>query len=142
MVEHKLPRKTLLLWQIRIIIIGFFVEGVFNYICRSFSWCLPASLVLAALFLLLLVWYVPTLFKTYRIKYINGALVVESGVIIKTTHIMPFTKMIYTQSIITPLAKLFGLSAVVVKAARSRILIPEIPIKDVEDFARALAEAQ
>ena len=69
-------------------------------------------------------------------------MIIEKGVIIKTTHIMPFTKMIYTQSITTPIAKLFGLSAVTVKAARSRIIIPEIPAKDVEDFARALAEGK
>lgn len=142
MVEHKLPKKTLLLWQIRIVIVGLLALGILNYTCHSFSWCFIASLILSVFFLALLLWYVPTLFKNYRIKYINGALIVESGVIIKTTHIMPFTKMIYTQSITTPLAKLFGLSAVTVKAARSRILIPEIAAKDVEDFARALAEGQ
>lgn len=142
MVEHKLPQKTLILWQIRLIVVALLVLGGFTYICHRFSWYLPVSLLLWGLVLVLLIWYIPARFKTYRIKYINGAVVIESGVIIKTTHIMPFSKMIYTQSITTPLAKLFGLSAVTVKAARSRIVIPEIPAKDVEDFARALAEGE
>lgn len=142
MIEHTLPKKTLLLWEIRIALLGLLLWGVFSYICRFFSWYFPASVCLAVIFAVLLLWYIPTLFKTYRIKYLNDALIIEKGVIIKTTHIMPFTKMIYTQSITTPLAKLFGLSAVTVKAARSRILIPEINAKDVEDFAKTLAEGK
>ena len=84
----------------------------------------------------------PSLFKGYRIKYINGAVVIESGVIIKMTHIMPYSKMIYAESITSPLAKAMGLSAVILKAARSRILIPELPATDTAKFIKTLAEGE
>lgn len=142
MVEEKLPFKTLILWQIRMIAIGLLGLGLLTYTCVGFSWYLTAALVLVVLFLVLSLWYVPALFKTYKISYINGAVVIEKGVIIKTTHVMPYSKMIYTQSITTPLAKLFGLSAVTLKAARSRIFIPEFPKERVEDFAKILAEGE
>ena len=142
MSEHKLPRKTLILWQIRIGIIAAFCLGGLTYYCRFFSWYLPVFIVAVILSLIILLWYLPALFKTYSVKYMNGAVVIESGVFIKVTHIMPFSKMIYTQSITSPLAKMFGLSAVILKAARSRILIPEINAEDVENFARILAEGE
>lgn len=142
MSEHKLPQKTLLLWEIRIFILALLVLFCLYYNFSGVSWFLPVFITVAALFLFLLCFYIPALFKTYKVEYINGAVVIESGVFIKTTHIMPFSKMIYSQSITSPLARLFGLSAVVLKAARSRILIPEIPARDVEKFARLLAEGE
>ena len=42
----------------------------------------------------------------------------------------------------TPLAKAMGLSAVILKAARSRILIPELPASDTAKFIKTLAEGE
>lgn len=142
MVEEKLPIKTLILWQIRMIVAGLFGLGLLTYTCVGFSWYLSAALITIVFLLVLILWYVPAIFKSYKISYINGAVVIEKGVIIKTTHVMPYSKMIYTQSITTPLAKLFGLSAITLKAARSRIFIPEFPKEGVEEFARKLAEGE
>ena len=142
MAELKLPKKTLTLWKIRVTVAALIIVGVFSYLCHDFDWFLPAILVIICLYEGLILWYFPSLFKTYRIKYINGAVVIDSGVIIKTTHIMPFSKMIYTESITSPLAKLLGLKAVSLKAARSRILIPEMPKEEAERFVTALAEGE
>ena len=65
MVEHKLPYKTMILWQIRLVIIGLIFLGLFTYLCRFFSWYLPVFLSITAFFLVLLIWYIPALFKTY-----------------------------------------------------------------------------
>ncbi|MGI6279174.1 MAG: PH domain-containing protein [Acutalibacteraceae bacterium] len=99
-------------------------------------------MIIILIFTAIIFLYLPALIRTYRISYINGAVVIERGVFIKTTHIMPFSKMIYTQSITTPLAKVFGLSALVLKAARSSIFIPEIPVSAVEEFTRILAQGE
>ena len=66
--------------------------------------------------------------------------VIESGVFIKITHILPYSKMIYTQTLTSPLARFFGLKAVTLKAARSQLLIPEVPEEEAEKFTTVLAE--
>ena len=51
---------------------------------------------------------------------------------------MPFTRMIYTQTFTTPLAKKMGLTAVTLKAARSRIFLPEMTKEDAKAFIHAI----
>ena len=138
--ELKLPKKTLDLWKIRLTIGVLLFFGLFSYFCHGYGWFLIATLVIICLYELAFFWYLPALFKTYQIKYINGAVVIESGVFIKITHIMPYSKMIYTQTLTSPLARFFGLKAVTLKAARSQILIPEVPEEAAEKFTTALAE--
>lgn len=138
--ELKLPKKTLDLWKIRLTIGVLLFFGLFSYFCHGYGWFLIATLVIICLYELAFFWYLPSLFKTYQIKYINGAVVIESGVFIKITHIMPYSKMIYTQTLTSPLARFFGLKAVTLKAARSQILIPEVPEEAAEKFTTALAE--
>jgi membrane protein YdbS with pleckstrin-like domain len=142
MVEHGLPSKTLLLWQIRFALFALLFLGVFTRVCYRFDWYVAGIMIIILIFTAIIFLYLPALIRTYRISYINGAVVIERGVFIKTTHIMPFSKMIYTQSITTPLAKVFGLSALVLKAARSSIFIPEIPVSAVEEFTRILAQGE
>ncbi len=142
MSELRLPKITLVLWKIRVTVILVLVFSALAYFCHGYKWFLIVVLGLVCLFEAVILWYLPKLFKAYRIKYINGAVVIESGVIIKTTHIMPFSKMIYTETITTPLAKLMGLKALTLKAARSKILIPELPAAEVLKFVAVLAEGE
>ncbi len=142
MSELRLSKKTLMLWKIRVTVLTLLILGILAYFCHGYKWFLIVILGLVCLFEAVVLWYLPKLFKNYRIKYINGAVVIESGVIIKTTHIMPFSKMIYTETITSPLAKLMGIKAITLKAARSRILIPELPEKEVMKFVTVLAEGE
>ncbi len=142
MSELKLSKKTLMLWKIRVTVFTLLLLGVLAYFCHGHGWFLIVILALVCLYEGIMLWYLPKLFRNYRIKYINGAVVIESGVVLKTTHIMPFSKMIYTETITSPLAKLMGIKALSLKAARSRILIPELPEKEVVKFVTALAEGE
>ena len=137
--EFKLPKKTLDLWKVRLTIGVLLFFGLFSYFCHGYGWFLVVTLIIICLYELAFFWYLPSLFKTYQIKYINGAVIIESGVFIKITHIMPYTKMIYTQTLTSPLARFFGLKAVTLKAARSRLLIPEIPEAEAERLTTVLA---
>ncbi len=142
MTELKLPKKTLTLWKLRVTIFTLAFCGAFSYFCHGFPWFLPSLIVLICLYEAAVLWYLPALFKNYAIKYINGAVIIESGVAVKVTHVMPFSKMIYTESITSPLARLMGLKALSLKAARSRIIIPELYESDTEKFVTALAEGE
>ena len=55
---------------------------------------------------------------------------------------MPFSRLVYVQSISTPLAKALGLAATSLKAARSGIIIPEMPRGDVEKFISAVTKGE
>lgn len=142
MSELRLSKKTLMLWKIRVTVFTLLILSVLAYFCHGYGWFLIVILALVCLYEGIMLWYLPKLFRNYRIKYINGAVVIESGVVLKTTHIMPFSKMIYTETITSPLAKLMGIKALSLKAARSRILIPELPEKEVVKFVTALAEGE
>ncbi len=142
MAELRLPKSTLTLWKVRVLIATALFFGIFSYFCHSYGWFLFAVIFIICLFEAAMLWYLPQLFKNYKIEYISGAVVVTTGVIIKTTHIMPFSKLIYTETLTSPLAKALGLRAISLKAARSRILIPELPAAEVEKFVRVLAEGE
>lgn len=134
MKENLLPKRTALLWQIRIGGAGLILVialCAFSFLSR---WLLLAAAILTALLAVLLLWYLPRYFKSYEILFPKGAIVINRGVFIKTTHIMPFSRLVYAQSFATPLAKKMGLAALTLKAARSSIIIPELNAADVNYF--------
>ncbi len=130
MKTFEVPQKTLLLWQIRGAAIGllFFVLCAFLAMSRSF-------LLLATISIVFFVgvfdfWYLPRFFKTCKIRYVNQSVLINYGVFLKSTHILPFSKLIHTKTITTPLSSAFSLMAVGLKAARSRIYVPELTKED------------
>ncbi len=140
MKENQLPKKTVTLWQIRIGLIGLILlilVCAFGFLTR---WVLLGGAVIAVMLAVFLFWYLPRYFKSYEILFPKGAVVINRGVFIKTTHIMPFSRLVYAQSFATPLAKKMGLSALALKAARSSIIIPEFDAKDVDYYIDFLAK--
>ena len=140
MKENLLPQKTVTLWQIRTGLIGLvllILVCAFGFLTR---WALLGAAVIAAVLAVLLFWYLPRYFRSYEILFPKGAVVINRGVFIKTTHIMPFSRLVYAQSYATPLAKRMGLAALTLKAARSSIIIPELNVKDVDYFIDFLAK--
>ncbi len=130
MKNFELPKKTLLLWQIRVAIIALllFVACAFFSISRIFL--LAETIVIVSVALFAALWYMPRYFKSCKICYVNQSVVINRGVFLKSTHILPFSKIIHTQTVTTPLAAAFSLTAVGLKAARMRIYIPEITLDD------------
>ena len=47
---------------------------------------------------------------------------------------MPFSRMIFSELLSTPLSRLMGLSAVTLKSARRVLIIPEIRTEDAKSF--------
>ncbi len=134
MKENSLPKRTAFLWQTRIGGAGFILIIVLCGFSFLTGWLFLAAAVLTALLAVLLFWYLPRYFKSYEILFPKGAIVINRGVFIKTTHIMPFSRLVYAQSFATPLAKRMGLASLTLKAARSRIIIPEFDASDVNCF--------
>ena len=146
MKEYILPKKTLLLWQIRGL--------VFGVLLFLLAWILK-DIVFLPIFVLKIIGivdivvtiltttiYMPFLFKTCKVMIINKGVVVQRGIIFKNTHILPFSKLIYAQTYRSPIALWFDLTAVSLKAARSRVFIPELKDSDARDFVKLISEEQ
>ena len=140
MKENLLPKKTALLWQIRIGLAGIILIIALCALSFLTRWLLLAAAVLTALLAVFLFWYLPRYFNSYEIIFPSGAIVINRGVFIKTTHIMPFSRLVYAQSYATPLARAMGLAALSLKAARSVIIVPELNAADVDYFTYFLSK--
>ena len=139
MTQKSLPKRTLLLWQFRVVMLTVLLVGL----CFYFSSVLPflnwVSLGLGALCFVVIAFYLPAFFGTYEIFGKNDAMIINYGVFIKSTHIMPYSRLIYAQTLATPLARLLGVTAVSFKAARSRVIIPEIKTEKALEIMKRLA---
>ena len=135
-----LPKRTLLLWQIRVVMLTTLLVGTCLYYKSAFSFLASVALIFAILGLVAVVWYLPTFFKTYQIILENQAVVINYGVFIKFSHIMPYPRLIYAQTFATPLARLFGVTAVSLKAARSRVIVPEILLCEAKKVMDSLTQ--
>ena len=142
MKENKLPKKTTLLWQIRIILITAVLSALCYYFSYLFSFLQSAAIVIAVLGVLIAFLYLPFFFKSYKIILSNDAVIVKFGIIVKTDYIMPYKRMIYAQSFQTPLARIMGIAAIRLKAARSYLLVAEIDQKSVKGIMDFLAEGE
>lgn len=140
MKENLLPKRTALLWQIRIGLAGLILIIALCAFSFLTPWLFLAAAALAVLLALFLFWYLPRYFKSYEICFPSGAIVINRGVFIKTTHIMPFSRLVYAQSYATPLARAMGLAALSLKAARSAIIVPELNAADVDYFIDFLSK--
>ncbi len=121
-----LPKKTRFLWQIRILMVFVALCAAVSFFSRYSLWFLLPTAIIATLGLIAAFIYVPFYFKSYKITVDENSISISKGLVIRTTNIMPFPRLVFAQSITTPLASLMKLKCVMLKAARGWILIPEI----------------
>lgn len=142
MKENTLPKRTTWLWFVRVIFITFIVSVLCLYFAPLFSLLKIAAIVIAVLGVILAFVYLPFFFKTYKIILSNDAVIVKYGILIKVEHIMPYKRMIYAQSFETPLARILGVTAVRLKAARSYLFVAEIEKESAQAIIDFLAEGE
>lgn len=128
-----LPKKTRALWQLRIILVFVLLCAIVAFFSRYSLWFLLPAAIIATLGLIFAFIYVPFYFNSYKITVDENSISISKGLIIRTTNIMPFPRLVFAESFTTPLASLMKLKCVMLKAARGWILIPEIEI-DNADF--------
>lgn len=135
----RLPKRTRLLWQLRCAGINLIIIALCGYFYASYGFLLIAGAIITAIGLFMVLWYIPKFIKSYRINCTGDAVIIKRGVFIKTTHIMPYSRLIYTQTFTTPIAKRLGLEALVLKAARTGIIIPEMSVEDATGLLKLLS---
>ena len=131
-----LPAGTLRLWQLRVVMLTALVDALivgFGGVTKVFLIILAVPTLLGAVAVF---WYLPRFHKNWRLSTKDNIIEVENGVIIKTVHILPCPRLIYAGSYATPLGRLLGLEGVTLKAARGRLILPEIYKQDAEDVIK------
>lgn len=141
MKEYHVSPKTLSLWRIRLAIIGLILIIIGIMLTTKYKFVLYITVAVAFLFCILIFWYLPILFKNCRIKIDNRAVILKIGVIFKTTHVFPTFRLIYSQTLTTPLSKKMRLSGLVLKAARQKVFIPELTVSDAEEIMTLLTRS-
>ena len=126
MKRYVLPKRTLLLWQIRVVMSTTFLILFCLLYIKAFLVLKIAIWILITLGLAIVALYLPLFFKRYEILFQGEAIIVNYGVFIKFSHVMPYPRLIYAQTFATPLARIMGVTALSLKAARSRVIIPEV----------------
>lgn len=121
-----LPSKTRVLWQIRIVFAFAVLCVAVAFFSRYTLWFLVPAAVIATLGLVFAFVYIPFYFNSYKISVDENSITITKGVIIKTTNIMPYPRLVFAQSFTTPLSSAMKLKLVLLKAARGWIVIPEI----------------
>ena len=139
MKTYLLPKKTIWLWQIRITLISAFLILVFLWAPFNTVWTVFTCGLTFILFLFFAFWYMPKFIKSCKITIANDSVIIKRGVLIRNCHILPFSRLIHTQSVATPLARLFRLETVLLKAARFRIFVPELSRDDAESLVKELS---
>ena len=121
-----LPKKTRILWQLRIVLAFVLLCAGVSFFSRYSLWFLLPAAIIATMGLAVAFIYIPFYFKSYKITVDESSISISKGLIIRTTNIMPFPRLVFAQSFTTPIASVLKLKCVMLKAARGWILIPEI----------------
>lgn len=121
-----LPEKTRILWQLRIVLAFAVLCAAVAFFSRYTLWFLLPAAIIATIGLMFAFIYVPFYFNSYKITVDDNSISITKGVIIKTTNIMPYPRLVFALSFTTPLSAMMKMKCVMLKAARGWILIPEI----------------
>lgn len=124
--NFSLSRKTLILWQIRVLSVCLIITAADLIFVRYSAYLLIVAAAFVAIGILAAFWYLPAFFRKHKIFVGENSVIVTRGVFVETSHIMPYKRLVFAGGYSTPLARILGLKGITLRAARARILIPEI----------------
>ena len=125
------PKKTGTLLIIRLGIIFVLLSALMVYLSFLFSFTLLYSLIpLFALYLIVSFFYIPRFVESVSISISSKGVTVGYGVFIKTEHILPILRLIFTEITVTPLSRAFGVCSISFSGVKAKVKTPEILIAD------------
>ncbi len=94
----------------------------------------------AALLLLAVIVYLRFYFNKYSITVYKGAIIIKSGVIIRTERVLPMPRLIFAESFTTPLAKLLGLSQLSLRAIKVNLNTAELSKAEIKSILGVISD--
>ena len=124
--NYRLEKKTLLLWRIRVGAAALAAALLFALLSVYTVYFYVPAAVFVLLGAVAVFWYLPAFFERFNMFVGENAVIVTKGVFIRTTHIMPYKRLVFAGGFSTPAARVMGLKGIMLRAARATVFIPEI----------------
>ncbi len=134
MKTYSLPKRTVSLWRLRIAALFLFLLLIVFFLPLPRTAALIITALLSVLFAAAAFWYLPRFIKSCRITVVNDSIIIKRGIIVENTHILPFSRLIHTQSVQTPLSRMFSLTMIFFKATRFNLIVPELTDADAKEL--------
>ena len=123
-----LSKKTILLWQLRLLVVFVLLCALLaRFCCGSLWFLLPISIVFTVGSALILC-YLPAYLKSYKITADSNTICITKGVLIKTVCVIPCTRLVSVKCIQTPVMSFLKLKLVLLKVSRGWEFVPEINV--------------
>ncbi len=127
-----LPKKTRILWQIRISFVFAVLYAPLVVFCRHSPIILLPTTVVVTIGSVFVFVYATIYLKRYKITVDKSGVCLTKGLIIKTVVIVPYARLAFIKSFSTPLAALLKLKCTMLKVSRGWLIIPEIESEQAE----------
>ena len=138
MKTYTAPQKTLMLWQIRSVLLLIVIAALTIWISFLTLYFLIVTGVTLVILAIAAYVYLPLYIKRYSVSVGPAAIIIRSGVFIRRENIMPRPRMVYAQQITSPLARIFRVSSLCLNAARASTVTLELDRKDIEEILKEI----
>lgn len=127
----RLPRKSCVLWQIRLSVLALSIIIVVIFLDLYQKRALFAAAAVFIVWLFVVAVFLPRHFESYVITADNLYITINRGSLFKSQYIIP-RNFVLTRAISTPTTKRLGLVLITMKSADRWIVIPEINESDLK----------
>lgn len=134
-----IPRKTRILWQIRIAFVLVVFCTVLVVFCHISLWFLLPTAIVITIGSAFVFIYIPLYFKSYKVLLYDNYLCIFKGVVIKTRLVLPHLRLVFIKSTTTPIASALNLKIIMLKIARGWIFIPEMNCFDANSIINGIS---
>lgn len=128
--KEQTPKKTIVIWFLRFLF-GFMLLTICFIGLKNYKAIYISAILAGIAFIYLLLFFI-----TYKIELKDKSVVLEKGIIFRTTHIIPYKKIVYIKTAETALLKALGLGGVIIKTLNGVIFLPE----QKSDFVKLITE--
>lgn len=94
----------------------------------------------AALLLSAVIVYLRFYFKKYCITVDKGAIIIKSGVIIRTERVLPTPRLIFAESFTTPFSRFLGLSLLSLRAIKVNLITAELTSAEIKSILGVISD--
>lgn len=140
MKEYIPPKKTLHIVQIRVFIALALLVAITSWVWFLTPYISVAIAVALVIAVVLNFIYLPIYFKNYSLSVNENAIIIKSGVLLRHERIIPFPRLVFAERQKTILARAFGVSSLILRAARAVSFTAEFSDKDIEEILGAVSK--
>lgn len=139
----ELDKKVLLYWRFTAAVLFAAVFSAFALILSDYFYvCIAVCGAVFTLSLVVLLLYLPRLWRSEAVLVEKTGIVCRKGIITKREYTYPRARMVYIQRIKPPLAGCFGLEMIIIKGVGHSLILPPMTHEQSVIFRRAVQKGE